>query len=99
MPTRRRIRRGRPELAVAYLKAAEELRREFSLKTEPDLVALLRLPGVIAPSGLVAEEERVALGAHLVACVEQALARLEGKRQVEGRLRVGAVHGRVAVGL
>ncbi len=84
------------ELAVAYLKAAEELRREFSLKTEPDLVALLRLPGVIAASGVVAEEERATLEAHLVACVEQALARLEEMRQVEGRLMVEEIERRLA---
>ena len=84
------------EVAIAYLKAAEELRREFSLKTEPDLVALLRLPGVIAASGFVAEEERAALEAHLVACVEQALVRLEEMRQVEGRLLVEEIERRLA---
>src|SRR2546425_2559043 len=35
-------------LAEAYWKAADELRRQFGLKTEPDPVAVLRLPGGIA---------------------------------------------------
>jgi len=83
------------ELAVAYLKAAEELRSEFNLKTEPDLVALLRLPGVIAAAGFAAQGEREKLEAHLVACVEQALARLEEMRQVEGRLLVEEIEQRL----
>src|ERR1700688_3130206 len=36
------------DVAEAYMKAVERLRLEFSIKTEPDLIALFRLPGVIA---------------------------------------------------
>src|SRR3989441_5275045 len=35
-------------LAEAYWKAADELRRQFGLETQPDPVAVLGLPGVIA---------------------------------------------------
>ena len=35
------------EVAGAYLSAIKELRREFALAPEPDLVGLLRLPGVV----------------------------------------------------
>lgn len=73
------------EVAAAYLKAAEELRAQFGLKDEPDLMTLMRLPGVIAASGLVTEEDRAGLEQHLVACAEQALARLEEMRLAEGR--------------
>jgi uncharacterized protein (TIGR00255 family) len=38
-------------LAEAYLQAAEGLRQQLGMKTEPDLVAVLRLPGVIASTG------------------------------------------------
>src|ERR1035437_4669767 len=39
------------EVAEAYMKAVEELRRQFGVKTEPDLIALFRLPGVVAAPG------------------------------------------------
>ena len=37
------------ELAGTYLKMLENLRAEFKIQTEPDLVQLLRLPGVVNP--------------------------------------------------
>lgn len=83
------------EVAVAYLKAAEDLRQQFGMKTEPDLIALLRLPGVIAASGVVAEEDRVGLEQHLLSCLEQALARLDEMRQAEGRYLVEEVAQRL----
>src|SRR5579863_6059296 len=43
------------EVAETYLKAAEGLRREFEIKTEPDLIALFRLPGVVAAPGNAGE--------------------------------------------
>jgi uncharacterized protein (TIGR00255 family) len=77
------------EIAAAYLRAVEELRREFVSAPEPDLVALLRLPGVVAAAGAtgatLAEEELERLGEQVKACVEDALSRLEEMRQVEGR--------------
>jgi uncharacterized protein (TIGR00255 family) len=72
------------EVAAAYLGAAEELRRQYALKNEPDLMALFRLPGVLA-AGVPAEEEREKLGAHVRECLHQALARLEEMRLAEGR--------------
>jgi len=78
------------ELAEAYLKAAEELRQKFSMKTEPDVVAILRLPGVIAdtggPGGKLEENEQERLGAQVAACLGQALERLDQMRRSEGRL-------------
>src|ERR1035437_936013 len=43
------------EVAAAYMKAVERLRREFNVKTEPDLIALFRLPGVVAVPGSASE--------------------------------------------
>ena len=78
------------ELAEAYWKAAEELRQKFGMKTEPDLVAILRLPGVIADSGglggKLKEDEQERLGAQVAACLGQALERLDEMRRSEGRL-------------
>jgi uncharacterized protein (TIGR00255 family) len=78
------------EVAEAYLRAAEDLRQKFSMKSEPDLIALLRLPGVIAGTGgaggTLKEGEQERLGAMVSACLEQALTRLEEMRRSEGRL-------------
>ncbi len=38
------------EVAASYLRAVEDLRKQFGVKTEPDLAAILRLPGVIGAS-------------------------------------------------
>ncbi len=77
------------DVAEAYLKALERLRQEFNVKTEPDLIALFRLPGVVATPGsadeLQNEEVQEKLGAQLDACMEQALSRLETMRRSEGQ--------------
>ena len=78
------------ELAGAYLEAAESLRRQFSLKTEPDLMALLRLPGVVtapgASDGLLRDEDQGKFGAQVEECLEEALAQLEEMQRSEGRV-------------
>lgn len=73
------------ELAAAYLRAAEELRNRFNLVAEPALGEILRLPGVIASAALPAEEKLDELGAQVLACLEQALERLDQMRAAEGR--------------
>jgi len=77
------------EVAEAYMKAVEKLRREFDVKTEPDLIALFRLPGVVAAPGaasdLQSEEVQEKLGALVGECLEQALTRLETMRRSEGQ--------------
>lgn len=81
------------EVAVAYLRALEELRREFGSATGPELVALLRLPGVVAAggvpngaSGSVLDEEALErLTERVSACLDEALRRLDEMREIEGR--------------
>lgn len=77
------------DVAEAYLKAVERLRTEFSIKSEPDLVALFRLPGVVAASGaagdLQNEEAQEKLGHLLEECLAMALERLETMRRSEGQ--------------
>jgi uncharacterized protein (TIGR00255 family) len=76
-------------VAEAYLKAVERLRQDFGVNAEPDLIALFRLPGVVAAPGTVGEllndEAQEKLGAQLDACLEQALNKLEGMRRSEGQ--------------
>jgi uncharacterized protein (TIGR00255 family) len=85
------------EIAESYLKAVERLRKEFSVKTEPDLVSLLRLPGVVAAPGtageLQSEEKQERLGAQVEACLEQALNKLEAMRRLEGQSLLAEMQG------
>ena len=87
-------------LAEIYLKAAEELRQELGMKTEPDLVAVLRLPGVIAPAsgsgGSFTGEEQAQLRSDVSACLEEALVRLEEMRRAEGRVLAEEMSRRLA---
>jgi uncharacterized protein (TIGR00255 family) len=78
------------EIAAAYLRVAEDLRREFGLTAELDLVALLRLPGVVAVAGAPGasfgdDDATEKLRLQVTGCIEQALAQLEEMRQAEGR--------------
>jgi uncharacterized protein (TIGR00255 family) len=72
------------EVAAAYMVAVNSLRKKFSIQTEPDLAAILRLPGVIgaATGSLDSGLERfegVALKA-----LHEALDRLDRMRGEEG---------------
>jgi uncharacterized protein (TIGR00255 family) len=88
------------EVAAAYMKAVEVLRGQFGVKTEPDLIALFRLPGVVAASGATSElqneEAQERLGVQLEACLEQALGRLETMRRSEGQTLAGEMQGLLA---
>jgi uncharacterized protein (TIGR00255 family) len=77
------------DLALSYMKAVERLGQEFGVKTEPDLVALFRLPGVVAAPGAASElqneEKQEKLGEQVESCLEQALNKLEAMRRSEGQ--------------
>ncbi len=81
------------ELAEVYLKAVEDLRQQFGVTAEPDLLALFRLPGVVAAPGSAAElqeeETQERLGAQVDICLEQVLDRLEAMRRAEGQTLAG----------
>jgi uncharacterized protein (TIGR00255 family) len=75
------------ELVKAYLRAAEALRQETRAAADVDVVALLRLPGVISGLGIAApqsEESREQLGRALEDCLRDALATLDEMRRAEG---------------
>src|SRR5579862_792827 len=69
------------EAAGAYLRAVETMRGEFGLTQEPDVIALLRLPGVVTSNGTpgpAADEEEIArLDEPLAACLREAMQKLE----------------------
>jgi uncharacterized protein (TIGR00255 family) len=85
------------EIAESYLRAVERLRKEFSVKVEPDLVSLLRLPGVVGAPGtageLQSEEKQERLGAQVETCLEQALNKLEVMRRSEGQSLLAEMQG------
>jgi len=82
-------------LAAAYARAAQELSREFSAPPAIDFVALLRLPGVVAGSGIPAEEEVERAASLANQCLDEALARLDEMRCAEGAALAAEMRGRL----
>jgi len=83
------------DLAEAYLRAAEDLRKQFGLKAEPDLIALMRLPGVVAapgaPAGGLSDDALEKLRMIVAECFELAVERLEEMQLVEGKTLAAAM--------
>jgi len=86
------------ELVQAYLRAAESLRQETRAATDMDVVALLRLPGVITGVTTAVpetEEEQEKLGQSLDSCLREALAKLDEMRRTEGKHLVEELRARL----
>lgn len=85
------------ELVKSYLASVERLRQEFKVKAEPDLVALFRLPGVVAAPGdsgdLHTEERQEKLAEQIETCLEQALNKLQAMRRSEGQALTQEMQG------
>ena len=71
------------EVAAAYLRATEDLRKQYGIKSDPDLAAILRLPGVIGAAGVSTEEEIARLEPLLGRCLNEALDKLDAMRAEE----------------
>jgi uncharacterized protein (TIGR00255 family) len=87
------------ELVKAYLRAAETLRQETRAAADVDVVALLRLPGVISGLGVNApqnEESVEQLGRALEDCLREALGKLDEMRRAEGAHLVEELQKRLA---
>lgn len=88
------------DLVQGYLRAADELRQQSSVASAVDVVALLRLPGVIgglAPAVPEDEEGQERLGKALETCLHEALARLDDMRRTEGRHLTEELRTRLAL--
>jgi uncharacterized protein (TIGR00255 family) len=72
------------EVAAAYLQAVNSLRQEFGIETQPDLAAILRLPGVIGPAAASIEEELGRLEDAVTRCLVESLDKLDRMREQEG---------------
>jgi uncharacterized protein (TIGR00255 family) len=71
------------EVAAAYLRSIEDLRKQFGVKTEPDMASILRLPGVIGSSAASPDEEIVRLESVVARCLTEALDKLDQMREQE----------------
>jgi uncharacterized protein (TIGR00255 family) len=71
------------DVAAAYLKAVNSLRKEFGIQTEPDLASILRLPGVIGAAATSVEGEIERLESVISRCLNEALDKLDGMREQE----------------
>ena len=71
------------EVAAAYLTAARTLGEEFGVESEPDVTALLRLPGVA--SSVPPQEEVQKLAAAVRSGLTTAIDQLDEMRRAEGR--------------
>jgi uncharacterized protein (TIGR00255 family) len=72
------------EIAAAYLQSANALREKFGLKSEPDLAAIMRLPGVVAAAGAKLDGNIEQIEAAVVACLDESLTKLARMRATEG---------------
>jgi uncharacterized protein (TIGR00255 family) len=84
------------EVAAAYLRAVADLRTQFGMKAEPDLAAILRLPGVIGASGAAPDEEIARLESVVAACLNDALDKLDQMRAQEASALHSEMSGRLA---
>jgi len=88
------------ELLQAYLRAADDLRRQTGAKSELDLVSLLRLPGVIAglaPELPDSDEEQEQFGKVLETQLREALGKMDEMRRAEGRHLTEELRTRVSL--
>ena len=73
------------KLLAAYIQGYQTLKVEFGAQSEPDLMALLRVPGlVVSGNGEMSPEDLDRLRQMLEAAVVQALAKLNEMRTREG---------------
>ena len=72
------------EIAAAYLQSANVLREKFGLKSEPDLGAIMRLPGVVAAAGAKLDGNIDQIEVAVVGCLDESLAKLARMRATEG---------------
>ena len=86
------------ELVRAYMRAAEALRQETRAAADVDVVALLRLPGVISGLGIAtpqSEESQEKLGRALEECLGEALSKLDEMRRAEGAHLIAELNKRL----
>jgi uncharacterized protein (TIGR00255 family) len=84
------------EVAAAYLAAANALRAKFTIQQEPDIAAILRLPGVIGPAVASLDHSIDRLETVVVGVLSEALDRLDRMRAEEGVSLCNEMNARLA---
>jgi uncharacterized protein (TIGR00255 family) len=84
------------EAAAAYVQAANSLRKQFGIATEPDLAQILRLPGVIGPPASSGDGEVTQLDSAVSRCLTEALDHLDRMREEEAAALSKEMSGRLA---
>ena len=84
------------EVAAAFLEAVNSLRKQFNIQAEPDLAAILRLPGVIGVPAASLEEEPGRLEAAVSRCIGEALDKLDRMRAQEADVLREEMFGRLS---
>ena len=83
------------EVAAAYLKAADWLRKEFNLQSEPDVESIMRLPGVMGAAPASLESELEHLESVVGRCMLESLDKLDRMRGEEASLLCGEMSARL----
>lgn len=83
------------EVAAGYLQAANALREQFGIRTEPDLASILRLPGVIGPPAASLDSDLSQAGDLAGQCLLEALDKLDRMREEEAAALRGDIAGRL----
>jgi uncharacterized protein (TIGR00255 family) len=85
------------DMLAAYVAAYQTLRKEFGSSSDPDLIALLRVPGMVAASNAAMSPEELApIQQLLESAVQQALKRLDEMRTQEGETLERDLRARLA---
>jgi uncharacterized protein (TIGR00255 family) len=84
------------KLLEAYLKTCEALNKEFGFSSQPDLVALLRVPGVLMGGSDLAEDDLGNAQQVLEKALLDAIERLNEMRQREGEILARDFENRLA---
>ena len=84
------------DVAAAYLQAANSLREQFGIRTEPDLATIHRLPGVIGPPAASLHSDLSQVEELAAKCLIEALDKLDHMREVEAAAMRDEIAGRLA---
>ncbi len=84
------------KLLEAYLKTCEALNKEFGFSSQPDLVALLRVPGVVTGGSDLSEDDLGKVEQVVEKALLDAIERLNEMRQREGETLARDFESRLA---
>ncbi|MGH9378361.1 MAG: YicC/YloC family endoribonuclease [Terriglobia bacterium] len=84
------------KLLEAYLKTCQSIRQDFGLSAEPDLVALLRIPGVVTGGSELNDAAREQITSILGKALAEAASRFNEMREREGETLARDLAARIA---